>query len=197
MSLKRMMEMTSGGGGGGVVTSGGGGSNLDDGGVINGDLTVLGSVSAREYYTTSSTFADYSQQAVFKSNLVLGNNNIVTYPIRTNPTLSTIKFYVTFFNAARKTVCEIFVLVNDNQCIGNVYSIIHVNNATPLMTDLNCSIFSGSLQLNATVSQPCACVISGNATYVVAVTEPANFGTETGLDIFQTEEGVENILSLE
>ena len=166
MSLKRMMEMTSGGGGGGVVTSGGG-SNLDDGGVINGDLTVLGSVSAREYYTTSSTFADYSQQAVFKSNLVLGNNNIITFPIRVNPTLSTIKFYVTFFNASIKTVCEIFVLVNSNQCIGNVYSIIHSNNDTPLMTDLNCSIFSGNLQLNATVSQPCVCVISGNATYVL------------------------------
>lgn len=200
MSLKRMMEMTSGGGGGVVNTGGGGsggGSDLDDGGVINGDLTILGSVSAREYYTTSNTFTDYSQQAIFKNELVAGSNNTTTFPVRNNPSLSTVKFYVTFTGFLKKTVCEVFILVTGNECIGNVYSIIHANNAQPLMTDLNCSIVDGALQLNSVVTERCTCTITGVATYVAAFQQSLEFSTESGLSVFETEEGVGNIFTNE
>ena len=158
--LKRMVEMGSGGGGGSSART-----DLGYGGEITGDLTIAGSVSAREYYTTLANSVDYSAQIIYKDALTVGSNTTQTYPLNINPTLATTKFHANFYNDTQKSVCEIYVMVTDSSCFANVYSVIHSDNSDPLLTGISCNTANGYLYINSVVTSDCTGVLVGNASY--------------------------------
>jgi hypothetical protein len=156
--LKKMVELGSGGGGGNNI-------GLSFGGAVNGDISVAGSLSARDYYTTSANYVDYATQAIFKDTLEVGANAIETYPLSFNPILATAKFHANFHNDTQKSVCEIYVMVTDSGCFANVYSVIHTDNNNPLLTSISCNTDNGYLYINNVVTSQCTGILVGNATY--------------------------------
>jgi hypothetical protein len=159
INLKKYVASYSGGGGS-VATQ------YANGGIMNGDLTVNGSINSQSFNISSNQFSDYSLQAIFKDSLLQGNNLTETFPIRISPSLSTAKLFISYISSTKKTAVEAFAMYMDTSCFINVYSVIHSDTSNPLLLDIQCNNSNDVLNILSNVSEDCLVVINGIATYI-------------------------------
>jgi len=158
LHLKKYVASYSGGGGSVAV-------QYADGGVMRGDLTIEGDITAQSINISSDQFSDYSQQGIYKAQLTSGSNSVETFPIRISPSLSNAKLFISFISPTKKTAVEAFVMHMDTSCFINVYSVIHSDNISPLLLDVSCNTDNNFLNVVTNVTEDCVIIISGFATY--------------------------------
>jgi len=220
-ALKRLIEMSSGGGSvavqyanGGVMNgdllvtgtlsaanfSGGGGGLTGEylplsGGLLTGNLAVSGSVNARAVYTSSDEFTDYSKTTIYKDTLSAGPNTSPTFTLDTDLELANCKFFITYTSPEKRSVVEAFVMRFNDTCQINVYSIIHSDNLSPLLSGMSCEQADNKLNIISTVTQDCRAVFNGIATYTDET--PPVFITEDMNYVFETEQGSGVLFTIE
>lgn len=156
------------------------------GGQITGNLAVTGSVNTRALYTSSSEFSDYSKSTIYKDIMEVGINTTPTFTLDTKITLSNCKFFITYTSQNKRSVVEAFVMRYNDTCQINVYSIIHTDNVNPLITNISCTLSGNRLNIVSDVSDECRAVFNGIATYTDDTT---SFTTEDMNYVFETEQG--------
>ena len=123
---------------------------------VDGNLTVRGDII--EYAADGIV---YSKTSVFSKSLTSGVNTLNTFD---KDQFKTAKYVITLAGGSNRTACEVLVTHNGTTADGTTYGIVDTQ-ATSLLTNINVSVGSSSIDLVITVSSDCTATVNGVAHY--------------------------------
>jgi len=124
---------------------------------VGGNLTVRGDII--EYAADGIV---YSKTSVFSKSLISGANTLNTFD---KSQFKTAKYVITLSDTStNRTACEVLVTHNGSSADGTTYGIVDAQ-ATSLLTNINVSVGSSSIDLVITASADCTATVHGVAHY--------------------------------
>ena len=148
-----------------AVYASGGGTNAKqyaNGGVINGDLVITGSLSAGSFSGNSSVIPFYDKK-LFKYNLEVGENNVITFPIQTEYNLIQSSFTLVFSTLTSKNTLKLDCVVNNGSVLDTGYAAM--NSGSDLYSNITSILSSGYLVVTVNANNICQLTIVGEAIY--------------------------------
>tara|TARA_R100001079_G_scaffold29813_1_gene15082 strand:+ start:259 stop:933 length:675 start_codon:yes stop_codon:yes gene_type:complete len=125
---------------------------------VEGTLTVNGDIDIVEFTNNGSVL---SKNSVFSYSLTTGSN---TAPTFLKADFKTAKYIVTLSQGTTRTAFEILVVHNGSDADGTTYGIVDAQ-ATSLLSEVNVSVSSSTIDLVITTTGNCTAIINGVAHY--------------------------------
>ena len=125
---------------------------------VEGTLTVNGDIDIVEFTSDGSVL---SKNSVFTGSLSTGSNTVPTF-LKTD--FKTAKYVVTLSEGTTRTAFEILVVHNGSDGDGTTYGIVDAQ-ATSLLSEVNVSVSSTTIDLVITTTGNCTAIINGVAHY--------------------------------
>jgi len=127
-------------------------------GTVEGTLTVDGDIDIVEITSDGSVL---SKNSVFTGSLTTGANTVSTF---LKADFKTAKYIVTLSEGTTRTAFEILVVHNGTDGEGTTYGIVDAQ-TTSLLSEVNVSVSSTTIDLVITTTGNCTAIINGVAHY--------------------------------
>lgn len=171
--LRKQLKFYSSSGGGTVA------QQFANGGVMNGDLIVTGTLSASNFGGGIGSTSPYHDQTVFTKLLSLGENSIQTFPLNNDYDLVQSSFTIVISDPLKKNSLKYDCVINNGVVVGSGYSVL--NNGGVMYSNLDTFLSAGYLYVSLSANTTAELIILGDGIY-----EPS---IEYDGDIFQSEDG--------
>jgi len=125
---------------------------------VEGTLTVNGDIDIVEFTNDGSVL---SKNSVFTQSLTSGSNTLPTF---LKADFKTAKYIVTLSQGTTRTAFEILVVHNGSDADGTTYGIVDAQ-ATSLLSEVNVSVSSTTIDLVITTTGNCTAIVNGVAHY--------------------------------
>ena len=125
---------------------------------VEGNLTVNGDIDIVEFTSNGSVLA---KNSVFTGSLSAGANTVATF---LKADFKTAKYVVTLSENTTRTAFEILVVHNGSNAQGTTYGIVDAQ-ATSLLSDVDVSVSSTTIDLLITTTGTSTVIINGVAHY--------------------------------
>jgi hypothetical protein len=153
-----------------TVYASGGGTNalqLANGGIIDGDLIITGSLSAGNFSGGGNVnpppTPNYSQSVTIHD-LVSGENSVATFPLETTSGLIQSSFTLVFSTPSSKNTLKFDCVVNGSDVVGTGYAVI--NSGVVLYSSITPALLNGYLVLNIVANAASRLTVVGSSVYV-------------------------------
>ncbi len=125
---------------------------------VEGTLTVNGDIDIVEFTNDGSVL---SKNSVFTQSLTTGSNSVATF---LKADFKTAKYIVTLSQGTTRTAFEILVVHNGSDADGTTYGIVDAQ-VTSLLSEVNVSVSSTTIDLVITTTGNCTAIVNGVAHY--------------------------------